>query len=585
MSNVKNFKPDPTLLGNAIVQARQKKQLTQQQLADALGVTNKTISKWECGRGLPDQSMFEPLERILEISVSDYVGDNTTSYYTHAATLISRITLVAPSVLVVVCCGIVVATSIWKKRPIAPHVCKHLCSVCGKCTSDCDEAACLVKCNGHYDVEGFGEYIFEAEDCNYSGGLCLFNDAGSGKGYLGNFDFHGGEKMTYTFTSRNAVGARLYFSLVPRGINDVCNDTYTVSLNGEILYSRAVFRGVFASWQNFVEYYIADVVLASGENRLEVTYNSNEGHNNGHNFDYVKFNTRRYEKSDDILLEAEESLHDESLRTRYEAGSGLGYIGDFDTNDGATMNFEFVAESAEKRSMFFALATRGIADKLDETYTISLNGNMVLSNSVVYGTFDGPNRWTDFKEYYVADVVPQKGVNKLSVVFNSNATEIKNGNNGHNFDYVRLVRSYTNVFDGKDMQINAESAMADKLLSLESCSDGKKYIGNFDGVDLAEVRFFVNSQATSTVALTLNIVPRGHNELITDSFDIYVNGVALYSENIIDGAYNGYENFVDYFVSNIILEEGDNEILLVFKSNQDRNNGHNLADIKLGAVG
>ena len=52
MSNVKNTKPDAVLLGNAIVEARRKKKLTQQQLADALGVTNKTVSKWECGGSL-----------------------------------------------------------------------------------------------------------------------------------------------------------------------------------------------------------------------------------------------------------------------------------------------------------------------------------------------------------------------------------------------------------------------------------------------------------------------------------------------------------------------------------------------------
>ena len=82
-------------------------------------------------------------------------------------------------------------------------------------------------------------------------------------------------------------------------------------------------------------------------------------------------------------------------------------------------------------------------------------------------------------------------------------------------------------------------------------------------------------------ALTLNMVPRGLNELINDSFDIYVNGVAVLSDTVISGEFVGFENFVDYFVANIALKSGDNEILLVFKSNQHKNNGHNIGGIRL----
>ena len=39
-------------IGNLIAQLRQEKGLTQQQIAGALGITNKTVSKWECGVSL-----------------------------------------------------------------------------------------------------------------------------------------------------------------------------------------------------------------------------------------------------------------------------------------------------------------------------------------------------------------------------------------------------------------------------------------------------------------------------------------------------------------------------------------------------
>lgn len=581
MSNVKNTKPDAVLLGNAIVEARRKKKLTQQQLADALGVNNKTVSKWECGRGLPDQSMFQPLEQILEISVDDYVTEELSDGYTRTAKIISRVALISIAVILAISGILIIVSLTVTDPPVVAHKCAHVCPICGGCTSDCTDPVCVVKCNKHYDVEGAGVYVFEAEDCDYSDGLFVANDGGSGKGYLANFDFHDGETMVYRFSSRNEVTARLYFALVPRGINDVCNDTYTITVNGEELYSRAVFRGNFVGWQSFTEYYIADIVLLSGYNVVEVRYNINGTHNNGHNFDYIKLNTRPYTKSSDILLEAEESAHDQTLRTRNEAGSGLGYLGDFDENDGATLTFDFVCDVAETRSMFFSMASRGINDRIDETYTITLNGANVPSNSVIHGTFDGYDRWTDFKEYFVANVPLVAGNNRLEIVFHSNATAVKWGNNGHNFDYVRLVRTAVYDYDGNDGFVGARYALIDKQLTMFSTSDGKPFVGEFDGTDLAEVRFLLHADEAAQVALSLNLVPRGHNELVTDSFDIYINGIAVTSDAVISGDFGGFENFVDYYVADVLLQGGDNEILLVFKSNQDKNNGHNIGGIRL----
>lgn len=52
----------------------EKKNLTQEQLAEQLGVSNRAISKWETGRGLPNLSLFEPLCEILEISVNELMS-------------------------------------------------------------------------------------------------------------------------------------------------------------------------------------------------------------------------------------------------------------------------------------------------------------------------------------------------------------------------------------------------------------------------------------------------------------------------------------------------------------------------------
>ncbi len=57
--------------GNLISQIRKEKGLTQMQLAQKLGVSNATISKWETAKGFPDISLIEPLADTLDISVSE----------------------------------------------------------------------------------------------------------------------------------------------------------------------------------------------------------------------------------------------------------------------------------------------------------------------------------------------------------------------------------------------------------------------------------------------------------------------------------------------------------------------------------
>ncbi len=64
-------------IGKYIQLKRKEKKITQEQLAEKLGVSNKTISKWECGRALPDYSLVESLCSVLEISTSElFNGEN-----------------------------------------------------------------------------------------------------------------------------------------------------------------------------------------------------------------------------------------------------------------------------------------------------------------------------------------------------------------------------------------------------------------------------------------------------------------------------------------------------------------------------
>ena len=57
--------------GRLIAKKRKEHQLTQEQLAERLGVSNKTISKWETGKCMPDYAVVRSLCEELKISVSE----------------------------------------------------------------------------------------------------------------------------------------------------------------------------------------------------------------------------------------------------------------------------------------------------------------------------------------------------------------------------------------------------------------------------------------------------------------------------------------------------------------------------------
>ena len=60
-------------IGNFITQKRKEKNLTQAQLAQILGISNKTISKWETGRCMPDYSIIKKLCEELGITLSELI--------------------------------------------------------------------------------------------------------------------------------------------------------------------------------------------------------------------------------------------------------------------------------------------------------------------------------------------------------------------------------------------------------------------------------------------------------------------------------------------------------------------------------
>lgn len=65
---------DQIKIGKFIAQMRKEQSYTQRQLADILGISDKTVSKWETGNGLPEVSLMLPLCNSLHINVNELLS-------------------------------------------------------------------------------------------------------------------------------------------------------------------------------------------------------------------------------------------------------------------------------------------------------------------------------------------------------------------------------------------------------------------------------------------------------------------------------------------------------------------------------
>ena len=101
--------------GSTIRQLREKRNLTQAELGEKIGVSSKTVSKWETAKGLPDISLLQPLAQALGISLIELMNGEPITNRNVSANLLRGKFYVCPvcgNVLhstgsaVVSCCGI-----------------------------------------------------------------------------------------------------------------------------------------------------------------------------------------------------------------------------------------------------------------------------------------------------------------------------------------------------------------------------------------------------------------------------------------------------------------------------------------------
>ena len=106
---------DRYVTGAVIRRLREEKQLSQVQLAEQLNVSDKTVSKWETGKGYPDITLIEPLAQALGISTMELLSGSHVTNRNRSANMLRVKLYVCPlcgnvltsiGAAVVSCCGI-----------------------------------------------------------------------------------------------------------------------------------------------------------------------------------------------------------------------------------------------------------------------------------------------------------------------------------------------------------------------------------------------------------------------------------------------------------------------------------------------
>ena len=138
---------DTYVTGAAIKSLRESRGLTQSALAERIGVSNKAVSKWETGKGLPDLSLLQPLAQALGVSVTELMNGCPIANQNTSANLLRSKFYVCPvcgnvlhatGACCISCCGITLPP-LEAEEPDEHHrfviepVEDEFCVLCGLC--------------------------------------------------------------------------------------------------------------------------------------------------------------------------------------------------------------------------------------------------------------------------------------------------------------------------------------------------------------------------------------------------------------------------------------------------------------------
>ena len=106
-------------IGQNILNLRKSAKLSQEQLAEKMGVTRQTISNWELEESSPDLKQAKELSQIFNVSLDDLAGDSTFEYLGQNNSD-RKVTIISPIENVIVTCNKIQSSSKYKGGKDSP---------------------------------------------------------------------------------------------------------------------------------------------------------------------------------------------------------------------------------------------------------------------------------------------------------------------------------------------------------------------------------------------------------------------------------------------------------------------------------
>lgn len=390
---------DAEIIGRHIREYREKHKLTQKQLAEMLYVSDRTISRWERGNGLPDIDELPRIARLLGISLNELVGEPPTV----GPPTVSPPTAGQPTENA--------GKSGRRRRSDVFSVAMSLALLALVAVA----AAVTAVGTGMFETEA-ATYVFEAEDALFSDSFRVEDVAGASGGKVAAW-LHT-EGTTITFRVNASRSARAVLGLrVNRARPFVFEDKMLLGING-MPHEVGVVPGLGYDGSEEELYYKfgdpieTEVILKKGENVVTITIV--DGYNL--NIDCLEFTTtaKLYLALRDYDFEAE----DADIGGLYsvidsEKASGGRYIGDLE-RDGSTVNFSVISDMTAYVMMRIYIS-HPFDTTFESRFLLTVNGMPVtVGEAEGTGYMDGADRHTEFTSPFTVGIELKEGENAIA---------------------------------------------------------------------------------------------------------------------------------------------------------------------------
>ncbi len=344
------------IIGEHIKKFRKEKGLTQQQLADSLFVSDKTISRWELGKGLPDIEELPRIAAMLNISIDRLVGNDTgeNSETAENAEQPSKSKKYRRTII------------------ISAAVCA-LVAIVGFCFLFSD-------LNKTYEE---ATYVFEAEESVFTDCFKIEKaENASGKAVAA--WLHGeGESLVFKFCAERGVTATLGISLT-RTFSFKFEDKFILYVNEKKL-SVGTVPGLGwngdeqTKFYNFGEPVTLPIELKKGKNSIKIQII--DGLNV--NIDKIEITcaTRLFSTRKEIFIEAEDAKTESCRFSEFYSKNAHGgkYVGELiKTSDENAGKLIFTVNSKGKSYLQMDIfLNRPYTFNFENKYTLSVNGEQI----------------------------------------------------------------------------------------------------------------------------------------------------------------------------------------------------------------